>query len=169
MWTNATKRQSNWTTGNNSFKGETKVLKKNSRKIQKKIIICFLAFQRNKRDVVVVIVVTFVPQSFMWLCGRSFRCSRSNRLQRVFHTTPTTVVVTWSLYSSLSHFCDVVIRSFHCSHSKRLQRVVHRMPTTTTTKASICVLSKLTWRLYKRMHLLFSSQNLHITKLRLVI
>ena len=87
-----------------------------------------LAFQRDKRDVVVVVVVTFVPQSFMWRCRRSFRCS----------------------------------------HSRRLPRVVHRTPTTTTTKASICVLSKLRWRLYKRMHLLFSSQNLHITKLRLV-
>ena len=74
-------------------------------------------------------VIVFVPQLFLWRCGRSFRCSRS----------------------------------------KRLQRVVHRTPTMTTTKACICVLRKLTWRLYKRMYLLFSSQHLHITKLCLVI
>ena len=106
--------------------------------------LAFLAFQRDKRDVVVVVVVTFVPQLFMWGCGWSFHCSRSKRLQRVVHRTPATVVV-------------VVVT---------LQRVVHRTPTTTTTKTSICVLSKSTWRLYKRMYLLVSSQHLHITKLR---
>ena len=38
-------------------------------------------------------------------------------------------------------------RIFICSHSKRLQRVVHTMP---TTRANICVLSKLMWRLCKQ-------------------
>ena len=56
--------------------------------------------------------------------------------------------------------------SFCCSRSKRLQRVVH---TTPTMRANICVLSKLTWRLCKQMHLHFSSKHFHITKLRLVI
>ena len=46
------------------------------------------------------------------------------------------------------------------------KRVVH---TTPTTRAEIRVLSKLTWHLCKWMHLHFSSQHLHITKLRLVI
>ena len=50
-------------------------------------------------------------------------------------------------------------RSFHRSR----QQVVHTM------KANICVLSKLTWCLCKRMHLHFSSQHFHITRLHLVI
>ena len=63
--------------------------------------LAFLAFERDKQDVV---VVTFVPQLFMWRCGRSFSYSRSKRLQRVVHRTPATVVVTRSLYLSLSRF-----------------------------------------------------------------
>ena len=72
----------------------------------------FLAFQRDKHNVV---AVTYVPQSFMWRCGRSLRCSHSKRLQRVVYRTPATVVfvvVKWSLYLSLSRFCDVVVLVF---------------------------------------------------------
>ena len=126
MWTNATnatKRQGLERlerSKNGSFEWETKLFNfffEKFKKIKTKIIcfLAFLAFERDKRDVVVV-VVTFVPQSFMWRCGRSF------------HWTPATVVVVVVVFVPQS-FLWRCGHSFPCSHSKRLQRVVHRTPT----------------------------------------
>ena len=101
------------TINHNSFEWETK-------KKFKKIISQITTGETRCSCCFSSYIVIFVPQSFMWRCSRSFLCSQSKRLQRVFHTTR-------------------------------------------TTRANICVLSKLTWHLCKWMHLHFSSQHLHIT------
>ena len=150
MWTNAMQRQrleQHERSKNDSFKWDTKVLSFFFEKIQKKKLL-HLSLSR----LCDVVVEVFIIKSRTQNASNSSRCSRY-------------MVVVFVPQS----FCDVVVIVFVVVVQNDCKELFTERQQTTTTKASICVLSQSMWHLYKRMYLLFSSQHLHITRLRLVI